>query len=48
MTVQKFVTYSVLNTDGQVSNQDQKLELNVLENSGNYLIHKYNTASPHA
>ncbi len=40
MTVQKFVTYSVLNTDGQVSNQDQKLELNVLENSGNYLIHK--------
>nr|YP_009163651.1 chloroplast 50S ribosomal protein L4 [Triparma laevis]BAS19105.1 chloroplast 50S ribosomal protein L4 [Triparma laevis] len=40
MTVQKFVTYSVLNTDGQVSNQDQKLELKVLENSGNYLIHK--------
>ena len=40
MTVQKFVTYSILNTDGQVSNQDQKLELNVLENSGNYLIHK--------
>ena len=40
MTVQKFVTYSILNTDGQVSNQDQKFELKVLENSGNYLIHK--------
>ena len=40
MTVQKFVTYSILNTDGQVSNQDQKFELRILENSGNYLIHK--------
>ena len=40
MTVQKFVTCSILNTDGQVSNQDQKFELRILENSGNYLIHK--------
>ena len=40
MTVQKFVTYSTLSTDGQVSNQDQNLELKVLENTGNYLIHK--------
>ena len=40
MTVQKFVTYSTISTNGQVSNQDQNLELNVLENTGNYLIHK--------
>ena len=40
MTVQKFVTYSTLSTDRQVSNQDQNLELKVLENTGNYLIHK--------
>jgi large subunit ribosomal protein L4 len=40
MTVQKFVTYSVLETNGQTSSENQKLELKVLENSGNYLIHK--------
>ena len=40
MTVQKFVTYNVLDTNGQILNEQQKLELNVLENSGNYLIHK--------
>ena len=40
MTVQKFVTYSTLSTDGQVSNTEQNLELKVLENTGNYLIHK--------
>ena len=40
MTVQKFVTYSTLSTDGQVSNTDQNLELKVLENTSNYLIHK--------
>ena len=40
MTVKKFVTYSILSTNGQVSNQDQNLELKVLENTGNYLIHK--------
>jgi len=40
MTVQKFVTYNVLDTNGQVLNDQQKLELNVLETSGNYLIHK--------
>ena len=40
MTVQKFVTYNVLDTNGQILNEQQKLELNILENSGNYLIHK--------
>jgi len=40
MTVQKFVTYNVLDTNGQILNEQQKLELNVLETSGNYLIHK--------
>ena len=40
MTVQKFVTYNVLDTNGQTLNDEQKLELKVLETSGNYLIHK--------
>ena len=40
MTVQKFVTYNVLDTNGQTLNDEQKLELNILETSGNYLIHK--------
>ena len=40
MTVQKFVTYNVLDANGQQLNNEQKLELKVLETSGNYLIHK--------
>jgi large subunit ribosomal protein L4 len=40
MTVQKFVTYNVLNADGQILNDQQKLELKVLDTSGNYVIHK--------
>ena len=40
MTVQKFVTYNVLDINGQISDEQQQLELTVLENSGNYLIHK--------
>jgi len=40
MTVQKFVTYNVLNADGQTLNDQQKLELKVLDTSGNYVIHK--------
>lgn len=40
MTVQKFVTYNVLDTTGQVINSKQKFELNIVEQSGNYLIHK--------
>ena len=40
MTVQKFITYNSLDINGNVLNDEYKLELNVLENSGNYLIHK--------
>merc|ERR1712244_106104 len=40
MTVQKFIKYNSLDINGQVQNDEHKLELNVLENSGNYLIHK--------
>ena len=40
MTVQKFVTYDVLDNNGQILNDQQKLELRVLETSGNYLIYK--------
>ena len=40
MTVQKFVTYDVLDNNGQILNDQQKLELKVLETSGNYLIYK--------
>jgi len=40
MTVQKFITYNSLDTNGKVLNDEYKLELNVLEKSGNYLIHK--------
>lgn len=40
MTVQKFITYNLLDINGNVLNDEYKLELNVLENSGNYLIHK--------
>ena len=40
MAVQKFVTYNVLDTDGQVLSEEQKIELSVVEESGNYLLHK--------
>jgi len=40
MTVQKFITYNSLDINGKVLNDEHKLELNVLEESGNYLIHK--------
>ena len=40
MTVQKFIKYNSLDINGQVLNDDHKLELNVLEKSGNYLLHK--------
>ena len=40
MAVQKFVTYNVLDTDGQTLNEEQKIELSVVEESGNYLLHK--------
>ena len=40
MAVQKFVKYTSLDINGQVLKDEHKLELNVLENSGNYVIHK--------
>jgi len=40
MTVQKFVTYNSVDINGQVLKDEHKLELNVLDKSGNYVIHK--------
>lgn len=40
MTVQKFITYNPININGQISDSTNQLRLNVLEKSGNYLIHK--------
>ena len=40
MTVQKFIKYNSLDINGQVLNDEHQLQLNVLEKSGNYLIHK--------
>lgn len=40
MMVQKFITYDVFNTNGEIVENNQKLEISILEESGNYLIHK--------
>nr|QXM16353.1 ribosomal protein L4 [Chaetoceros gracilis]QXM17205.1 ribosomal protein L4 [Chaetoceros muellerii] len=40
MTVQKFIKYNSFNINGQVLNNEHELQLNILEKSGNYLIHK--------
>ena len=40
MTIQKFINYNSLDINGQVLNNEHKLQLNVLEESSNYLIHK--------
>jgi len=40
MTIQKFVTYNVLDKNGQALNDEHKLKLHVLPTSGNYVIHK--------
>jgi large subunit ribosomal protein L4 len=40
MTVQKFITYTPFNTNGQKLDSTHELKLNVLEKSGNYLLHK--------
>ena len=40
MTVQKFITYSPVNINGEISDSINQLKLNILETSGNYLIHK--------
>ena len=40
MTAQKFIQYNSLDLNGQILNDEHKLELNILQNSGNYLVHK--------
>ena len=40
MTVQKFIKYTPLDITGKKLDSSQELELNVLEKSGNYLLHK--------
>ena len=40
MTIQKFITYTPLDINGKQSSDSHELKLNVLENSGNYLLHK--------
>jgi large subunit ribosomal protein L4 len=40
MTVQKFIKDTSLDINGQILNDEHTLELNVLEKSGNSLIHK--------
>lgn len=40
MSVQKFVQYNSFDIAGNIIKNDQKLDLNVLEKSGNYLIHR--------
>jgi large subunit ribosomal protein L4 len=40
MMVKKFITYDVFNTNGEIVENNQKLEISILEESGNYLIHK--------
>ena len=40
MTVQKFITYILLDLSGTKLNSNSELKLNILETSGNYLLHK--------
>ena len=40
MTVQKFIKYTPLDITGKPLNDTQELKLNVLDKSGNYLVHK--------
>lgn len=40
MTIQKFIKYTPLDTSGKSLNSNQELTLNILEKSGNYLVHK--------
>ena len=39
MTVQKFIKYTPLNVSGKSLDSNHELKLNVLEKSGNYLLH---------
>ena len=40
MTIQKFITYTPLDINGKQLDSNYELKLNVLETSGNYLLHK--------
>ena len=40
MTVQKIIEYNSLDSTGQISSDKYNLKLNILEDSGNYLIHR--------
>ncbi len=40
MTIQKFINYIPLDANGKQIDESHELKLNVLENSGNYLLHK--------
>ena len=40
MTIQKFIKYNPLNINGKVLDSTHELKLNILETSGNYLLHK--------
>ena len=40
MTVQKFITYIPLDTNGKKLDSTHQIQLNVLEKSGNYLLHR--------
>ena len=40
MTVQKFIAYTPLDINGKQVDSKQELQLNILETSGNYLLHK--------
>jgi len=40
MTIQKFITYTPLDINGKQLTESHELKLSVLENSGNYLVHK--------
>ena len=40
MTIQKFIKYTQIDITGKSLSSEQELKLNVLDKSGNYLIHK--------
>ncbi len=40
MAIQKFIRYNVFDKNGQTLDDTYELKLNIVENSGNYLIHK--------
>jgi len=40
MTVQKFITYAPLDVSGKKLDSSYELKLNILDTSGNYLLHK--------